>query len=100
MIRGTTPTHTFTLPFSTELVSCLKITYKQDDTEILVKRTEDCELEGNNIIIKLTQEETFLFDCKKIVRIQMRVLDSSQTAIASKIILASVDECLDNEVLV
>lgn len=99
MIRGTTPTHIFKLPFDTNLIKCCKIIYSQNNEKILEKETSDCALEAKEIIVKLSQEETFLFDCHYLVDIQVRILAKDGSAIASKIIKASVGTCLDNEVL-
>lgn len=100
MKRGTTPTHTFELPFDTSILKELKITYAQDDKSILCKRLADCELNGSVAKVKLTQEETFMFDCKKMVQIQLRGLTLGGDAPESDVIIVSVDKCLDDEVLV
>ena len=100
MIRGTTPTHTFNIPFDTSMVKEVKVTYAQDDTVVLEKRTSDCELDGQRIIVTLTQEDTFLFDCKKAVEIQIRVLTVGGDALGSVPEKVGVSKCLDDEVLV
>jgi hypothetical protein len=51
---GTTPTHTFTLPFEKELISDLRITYSQDRKNILTKYIRDVEMDGNDINVTLT----------------------------------------------
>ena len=61
MRLGTTPKHTFTFPFETELIQELKITYSQNKKIILEKYLSDCEVDKNSVSYKLTQEETFLF---------------------------------------
>lgn len=99
MIRGTTPTHTFILPFSTEIVSAVRVIYKQGETEVLCKCETDCEKDGNAIKVRLTQEETLEFDCKKDVKIQLRVLTMGGDALASKPRIVDVGECLNDEVL-
>lgn len=100
MIRGTTPTHIFRLPFDTSLIDEVRIIYSQNDEQILVKETVDCNLDGNTISVTLTQEDTFKFDCKKCVQIQVRVLTARGEALASKIKHIDVEKCLDNEVIV
>ena len=65
MIRGTTPTHTFNIPFDTSMVKEVKILYAQDVVKILEKKNGDCVLAGQSISVTLTQEDTFLFDNKK-----------------------------------
>jgi hypothetical protein len=62
---GTTPTHTFTLPFEKEMLADLRISYLQNKKKILTKEMEDVEINGNDINLTLTQEETFLFESGK-----------------------------------
>ena len=52
---GTTPTHTFKLPFNTKVIKELKITYAQDGQIKLEKRYKDCTLNEDEISIRLTQ---------------------------------------------
>lgn len=99
MIRGTTPTHTFTLPFDTNLVKCVKVIYAQNDRVILTKKTDDCILSENKVKVKLTQEDTFAFDCKYTVQIQIRALALDGDSLISDIYTVSVGKCLDDEVL-
>lgn len=99
MKRGTTPTHIFEFPFETELISKLKIIYAQDDVVIFCKTEADCTLEEQTASVRLTQEETLKFDCKKSVQIQVRVLTKGGDALVSPIRLYSVDKCLESEVL-
>lgn len=99
MIRGTTPTHTFMIPFDTSRIEDLRISYAQSDREIIVKDKDDCTLEGNTIKVTLSQEDTFLFDCKKTVALQVRVKTLDGTALSSEIITVKVGKCLNNEVL-
>ena len=99
MIRGTTPTHVFNLPIASEEIAELKIIYAQDDNILLTKRKNECEIKEKSAIIRLTQEETFLFDYKKPVQIEIRALLVNDVALKSPIMQRSVDKCLDNEVL-
>ena len=99
MIRGTTPTHIFTLPFDNSLISKLRIIYAQGDRKVLVKEHHDCQIEGNMVTVKLSQLETFLFDCTKYVEIQLRVLTKGGDALNSRPMKVSVERCLDTEVL-
>ena len=97
--RGSTPTHIFEIPFDTEIVKEVRITYSQNDIDILNKETEDCTITGNEIITELTQEETFLFDDNYPVQIQIKVLDVNDKIHPSDIITKSVKKCLNDEVL-
>lgn len=99
MKRGTTPTHIFTLPFDTETVKTARIIYSQSNEVIFVKTGDQLTLDGDTITVKLTQEDTLAFDCKKNVEIQVRVLTHSGDAMASDIEQVSPYRCLEDEVL-
>ena len=99
LIRGTTPTHTFKLPFDTAIVQSAAVLYAQDDVVVLVKEAKDCAMQGNEISVTLTQEDTLLFDCHAKAQIQIRVLTTDGQALASDIRIVRVGKCLSNEVL-
>lgn len=99
MIRGTTPTHTFTLPFDVSSIQTVKIIYSQDDVAVCEKLTADCVLNGETIQTTLTQEETLRFNCKQPVEIQLRILTTAGEALASVVEKVGVSKCLDDEVL-
>lgn len=99
MRRGTTPTHIFTVPFDTSMVSKVRVVYSQDTTPVIVKETEDCTLKGNEISVKLSQEDTLAFDYSKFVNIQIRVLTLGNDALTSDVIMIPIGRCLDDEVL-
>lgn len=100
MIKGTTPTHTLEVDIDTSLIKTIKITYSQNDREILVKRTDDCTIGDGVISTRLSQEDTFLFEGNSLVTIQLRILTDQGDAISAEPIVMSVGRCLDDEVLV
>lgn len=100
MMRGTTPTHTFNLPFDTSLIATLRITYEQPTGLELTKTESDCILSGNTITVVLTQEETLQFNHKYNVEIQARILTQGGEVVASRVITTTVEKCLNDEVLV
>jgi hypothetical protein len=100
MIRGSTPTHTFTIPFDVSKIKTLKIVYAQDDEIVCEKSNTDCDMEGVSIKTTLTQNDTLKFDCKKAVQIQMKILTVDGQVLVSTIERVGVSKCLDNEVLV
>ena len=69
------------------------------DEQIFCKRTENCEFEEEKINTTLTQEETFKFDCKKMVQIQLRILTNDGKVPPIEVIEVPVKKCLDDEVL-
>ena len=96
---GATPRHTFTVPFKTDLIKELKITYAQNKKTVLEKYLADCEVEENSVSYSLTQEETFLFDSNTMVEVQVRVLTMGGDAMTSNIHTIRAERCLDREVL-
>lgn len=99
MRLGTTPKHTFTFPFETDLIQELKITYSQNKKIILEKYFSDCEIDKNSVSYNLTQEETFLFEYGVNVECQVRVLTTAGDVLASNIHIITAERCLDREVL-
>lgn len=99
MIRGTTPTHIFKLPFDVSEIKSAMVIYAQNDKEVLRKETGDCAMMGNNIVAILTQQDTLEFDHKYRVQIQVRCLMDNGEALASKVVKVPVGQCLNDEVL-
>jgi hypothetical protein len=99
MIRGTTPTHTFRLPFDGALIEKAMVIYAQNDVEVLRKELSDCQLEGEFLRCTLTQEDTFKFSCDANVEIQLRLLTTDGNALATFPRVLGVDKCLNDEVL-
>jgi hypothetical protein len=100
MIRATTPTHRFTLPFDyAENVSKVLVTYKQGDEIILEKTEKDITAEGNVMEYTLTQEETKKFAPGKGVSIQVRILGLDGSAMASREIIKPCRDVLNDEVM-
>ena len=107
MTRGTTPTHTFTLPdnLKTATLSALYITYAQGSKTVLEKTLSDVTINDGVIICTLTQAETLKFEvldqhcgCDK-VAIQVRMKTSDGTAMASDIMRIPVMDVLkDGEI--
>lgn len=100
MIRGTTPTHTFNLQFDTSVITKIRVLYAQNDNVILEKTESDCEVTDSAITLRLTQEETFLFDRKHPVEIQIRILCDDGSVLTSVPYKVGVLKCLQDEVLV
>lgn len=99
MIRGTTPTHTFKLPFDASQVKEAMVIYAQNDVEVFHKDTFDCTLNGKEISTTLTQDETFMLSHHSNVQIQLRVLTVDDVALASNVQVVSVQKCLNDEVM-
>ena len=98
--EGTTPIHIFTIPFDATLLNKVRILYSQHDKVIIVKTLDDCTVVDNTLEVKLTQEDTFAFDPRYNVDIQVRILTVGQDALRSNTMTTTVDRCLESEVLV
>ena len=97
-IRGTTPTHTFVLPFSVDLLADLTVTYKQK-RRVLVKRTmEECELWDNVVAVTLTQEESLSFLPDEIAEVQIKIFSEGGDVLASPRYRLGVEDVLDEGV--
>lgn len=96
---GTTPTHYFDVDIDTSLIKTIKVTYKQCDEIVLVKRTEDCTIEKGRFYTTLSQEDTFKFKHDKLVYIQIRLVMFDGKCPSSDVIVKDPYECLDDEVL-
>lgn len=86
MIRGTTPTYRFELPFEVALIKKLWITYAQFESELFTLTEADCEMNGNMVTVTLSQEQTLKLNANSFAEIQFRVLMHDDTALASQII--------------
>lgn len=99
MYRGTTPTLDFTIPFDTELISELYLTFSQKDKPLFEKQKSDCKCESNVISVRLSQEETLKLDDAYSVEMQMRVKTTEDEVLASEIIKVSVSQILKDGVI-
>lgn len=94
MIRGTTPTHTFTLPFDSTGITKLSIAYAQGGRVVLEKTLPDCNIKGNVITVSLTEEDTLKFDSNKaMAEIQLR-LGFGDSRMASQVMHITTERIL------
>lgn len=94
---GTTPTHTFTLPANiASTVAKVRVIYAQGNAVVLAK--DVAQMTGNDVVLKLTQEETLKFHERKPIEIQLRVLKKDGDALTSDILIKSPYECLESGV--
>lgn len=98
MIRGSTPTHIFHLPIPTEVVKGCLVSYGQKNRTILRKRTNECELSENKIIVHLSQTDTLrIDDAIPSVDVQIKIALYTGEVIVSRKIRIGLTECLDDE---
>lgn len=99
MRQGTTPTHTFSLPISVDMIKTVEITYAQGDKVVLTKHTDDVEMEGKKVILHLTQEDTFALEAAKLVNVQLRPLLVDGSVPDTPIFTMHIGRSLSREVL-
>lgn len=100
MIRGTTPTLSFELPFAVSTLSEYWVTVSQRYDNIRIdKDSSDCTASGSTITVTLTQEETLRLVPDKPVFIQLRMLTTDGDAKASEVFKTMVTDALREEVI-
>ena len=99
MIRATTPTHIFNLPFETSTIKELMISYAQRRNVVIEKFKDDCVFDGKMIALTLTQRDTLKFSDRRPVEIQLRVVTTSDTALAGDITEIEIGRVLDGDVM-
>ena len=99
MIRGTTPTLEFMIPFDTSLLAEAWVTLSQSGKIVLNKELKDCTCEARKISVRLTQEETLELDCNSKTEIQIRARTVAGDAIASDIITVNTNRILKEGVI-
>lgn len=99
MTPGTTPTHTFNLPLNVLVDKC-RITYEQGGKIVLQKEKKDCTLnDSNQIICKLSQEDSLQFVSNAIVRIQLKVKTTGGDVLVSNLMKKPTNILLDKGVI-
>ena len=97
MIRGTTPTHIFSIPIDSTLISKIRVTYEQNGTNIITKDYSGADVSGGSLYVKLTQDETLLFSSYNTAKVQLRVLTTEGDAMASNVIVMQPERLLDDQ---
>lgn len=99
MIRGTTPTLTFTLPIQADTITLLNIAFSQRRRIVFEKSLDDVETYDNTIKVTLSEAETLkLMSDGSDVEIQLRV-GVWDVRLASEIFRVSVDRILKDGIL-
>lgn len=96
MIKGSAPTHRFTIP--TPLlalgIAAIEATYSQRGHVVLVKRGDQCKLVDNVVEVPLTQEDTLLFaesGALNDVKMQLRLRTNGGAVATSNVMYTRVD---------
>ena len=99
MTQGTTPLHIIHLPFATDIIDKIEVAYEQNKKILLVKKREDITLGETSVSIRLSQDETLLFDYGTLARVQIHLVTTGGDVLASKPMKVPVYILLDKKVL-
>lgn len=92
MRRGTSPTLTFTTPYTQDEVESGYITFKQRGAIVIDVPLNDpsVTINDNSISVTLTQEQTLALTTADVCKIQIRALLTGGKAVASNIVQDTV----------
>ena len=102
MIKGTTPTLHFNLPFETAIIKAAEIVlqYVDNAKSVTIEKTmNDCVVGEKSIAAVLTQEETLALPAPAIAKVQLRVLTIDDLAFATEPHKVFVKELLKESVI-
>lgn len=104
--RGTTPTHTYTLPVSDSAIDNIYITYAQYGVTVVeltgdsvTITSDDTDSGTSTASVTLTQEQTLDFVGGSIAEIQVRFTTTSGVAFASQKIQIDIDPIIKDGVI-
>ncbi len=102
MIKGTTPTIKYNLPFGSSLIKSAEIVvmYVDANKEVLIIRNlEKCTLGDKSIETVLTQEETLKLPAPSTVEVQLRIVTTDDTILATVPEKVTVKRLLKEDVI-
>lgn len=98
MRRGTTQQLIFVLQEDIS-IAAIYITFQQGGKTVLEKSIDDVTIDGNQIFVELSQEDTLALRASQTVYIQLRIRDTSDNAVASKVLRLYTDDVLKEGVI-
>ena len=105
MYRLTTPTHRFLMSINPAEWTKFIITYSQHDAIILEKTEADphdievLDMEDYALSIKLSQEETSLFNPNEIAHVQIRCQYESGDTFASEKLVFKINDVINDTII-
>lgn len=97
--KGCTCINTFSIPYETDDIKAMVITYWQNGEIVFEKKLCDCSFSDNTAKVYLSQEDTLKFDSSKVIKIQLKVKLGDDSVVKSKIIKTVTDIVLNEEVI-
>lgn len=83
IIQGTTPTHSFQLPFDTSIIKTARFVYSQEGEVSIVKTGDDVTISQEDVATTLTQEDTYNLTPGVRVKLLLRILTKEGKAVTS-----------------
>ena len=99
IMPGSTPTQVFELPFSTDELADVLVTYGLEKATLLEKEMRNCILDGNYIIVELSQEDTLKFPTNEVVEVQLKILTRSNKVFVSPSYRLGIEKALNRRVM-
>lgn len=99
LIRGTTPTLEFALPFQTNQLAEAFVTISQRGAVVIDKPLTECECDAKMLTVRLTQAETLRLQSSCICEIQIRARTLDGEAVASNIMSVQTERILKDGVI-
>ena len=99
IMQGSTPTHTFNIPYPKNIIDKVIVTYTQEDKIVFERKDNDVIVKDYSIQVELTQENTLALDPSKMVCIQLKIKTVTGKVIPSNKLYKSVEEVLNKEVM-
>lgn len=101
MIRGTTPTLRFKIPYTLEQIQLGYVTFSRKGKVFLDLSFDNSRItiEDYYVYVTFTQEDTLRFNSRAVYSVQLRILLQDNIAVASNIITIPVDSILKNGVI-
>lgn len=100
MIRGSTPTLKFELPLEIDNnVTKLRLTFKQNGEIVFEKTEKDIVINEQFFTVRLTQEETLMFDSSCPIRMQVKIRTTDGNVVPSDVVLIECKDVLSEEIL-
>ena len=102
MIKGTTPTLHYKLPFESSYIKTAEIVVKYVDNNkevLIVRNFEECTLGDKSIETQLTQEETLQLPAPSTVEVQLRIVAIDNNVLATEPTKVTVKRLLKEDVI-
>lgn len=99
IVRGTTPTVSFGLPFSADLIATGFVTVMQREEPVIEKELSACDCNGNTLSTKFSQEDTLALEIGSLAKIRLVVKTQGGDRLETKDFVVRVSDTHKDEVI-